>query len=62
MEKLTEFPLTCILFIARLLLQTNKHTKEQAMAKTQEQAVTGAAAIYAHWLATQAVEVHEEAA
>lgn len=33
------------------------------MAKTQEQAVAGAAAIYAHWLATQAIEqVQEEAA
>lgn len=26
------------------------------MAKTKEQAVAGAAAIFAHWLATQAVE------
>ena len=32
------------------------------MAKTKEQAVSGAAAIYAHWLATQAVEQIEEAA
>lgn len=32
------------------------------MAKTQEQAVAGAAAIFAHWLATQAVEQTQEAA
>lgn len=31
------------------------------MAITKEQAVAGAAAIYAHWLATQAVEVQEAA-
>lgn len=32
------------------------------MATTKEQAVSGAAAIYAHWLATQAVEQHQDAA